>query len=838
MLSTKKPHIELEHPIEILPYEIDSFSSYTASFHPNNIMEDKPSEQSSQHVTNLKQFKVYGGLTPNNMIELLHSGLRNNPRPESFRLKYRMNQVLLPCQYIKIVPIVAYSPEFSFSIWYVELKGIRDREFVQKAYFDYNNYLEREAIKLCLKHFRQRNYLDASNALQSKTHMLLEDPFITELHAQLVTNGDFQAAENIMIEASYKGLFGEYIRGCSYSHLWKKIEATDADGNSPCMRGGHQMCIDVEARLFILYQAGHIYLLGGWDGSNDLSDFWVYDVNNKNWALISADTEVQGGPNPRSNHKMCLDPSKKCLYVLGRFIDRDVRADANFNSDFYRYDIRNNEWELICENTASVGGPQLVYDHQMCIDSEAQIIYVFGGRTMPQDSENFSYSGLYTYTIPTKEWKLIRSNNNSSDDLLQLKSRIGHSMLFDQHEKLLYIIGGDRDNLFLSDFFIYDIRADTIHELTAEYATLESQEAIFTQRTTFDADTQEFFVLSGLKNKDKKEKGSQIVKNSFWVYDLHKCKWTRIYQSDAFDMKYWEDNEACEPHPRHAHQMVYDSVHKAQYIFGGRTVETDISRKQRLDDFWVIYLIRPEPDNILRRIKFQIRKQRFWEMCLEGDSIKALKYLQNQLSQVVDHTSETESEEFRGLTSNLFYNIKNDIDLFDVRTELFEKLLEFFPDEMKQPKGNLIDLATRRDVEQLLKLSNYPNWNLGIHYTGNRRIRRFNRDHRKIDEATDILSFPLHKAIKPGILPSPLTEEHKYLGDLIVSIPYVSDWCKANGENIYSRLTVLYIHGICHLIGYDHETDEQYEQMNSREQEILKQFLEWKKSISYKPREP
>ncbi|CAG8465178.1 12907_t:CDS:10 [Acaulospora colombiana] len=580
-----------------------------------------------------------------------------------------MNQVLIPCQYIKIVPIVAHSPEFSFSIWYVELKGIRDQEFVQKAYFDYNNYLEGEAIRLCLKHFRQRNYLDVSAALQSKTHMHLEDPFITDLYAQLVTKGDFQATENIMIDAAYKVIHGKKLRSL------------------------------MPTKVGFFPKAGHIYLLGGWDGSRDLSDFWVYDVNGNNWTLISTDTREQGGPSPRSNHKICLDPSTKWLYVLGRFIDRDVRANANFNSDFYRYDIRNNEWEVICENTASVGGPQLVYDHQMCIDPETQVLYVFGGRTVPQESENFSYSGLYAFSIRTKEWRFIKSNNKSSDDLLQLKSRIGHSMLFDHHEKLLYIIGGERDNLFLSDFFIYDIRADTIHELTADYATLENQDVMFTQRTTFDVDTQEFFVLSGLKNKDKKDKRSQIVKNSFWIYDLHKCKWTRIYQSDSFDMKHWEGTEMSEPHPRHAHQMVYDSVHKVQYVFGGRTVETDVARKQRLDDFWALYLIKPEPDEILRRIKFQIRRQRwlfvrrFQEMCLEGDSIKALKYLQNQLSQVVDHTSEAESEEFRGLTSNLFYNIKDNVDLFEVRTELFEKLLEFFPEEMKQPKGNLIDLV-------------------------------------------------------------------------------------------------------------------------------------------------
>ncbi|CAG8466882.1 18677_t:CDS:10, partial [Racocetra persica] len=635
-------------------------------YHPRNIMEDKPSEQSSrwssksndqmqyvliklesmaivhsitfgkyhkEHVCNLKQFKVYGGLTPNNMIELLHSGLRNNSRPETFRLKHRTNQVLLPCQYIKIVPLAAYGSEFNFSIWYIELKGVQSPEIVQQ-------FRENEAIRLCLKHFRQRNYLDAFNTLQSKTKTLLEDPFITELYVQIVLNGDFQMAEDTMVNAAKKGLFEEYIRNCPYNHFWKKIEATDAYGVSPCTRGGHQMCIDVEA--------GQIYLLGGWDGNNNLADFWSYDINKKKWNLISNNT-------------------------------RD-------------YDIINDRWVKLCDNTALVGGPSLIYDHQMCIDSEAQMIYVFGGRTVHPDTEPFTYSGLYSYNIRSKEWKLVRPSDESNTDYVPLKSRIGHSMLLDQNEKLLFIIGGDRDNTFLNDFLIYDINAGLVHELIADYATHEDHDTVFTQRTTFDVDTQEFYVLSGLK--DKKDKRSQAIKNSFWVYDLRLDKWTKIYQSEVCGAQYWESNETTEPRPRYAHQMVFDNIHKVQYVFGGRAVETEVLKQQRLDDFWELHLVRPEPEDLLRRIQFQIRKQKFREMCYEGDTVKALKYLQVQLGQVVNHSIEAESAEFRELTSYLFHKIGDKTPgSFNSRTELFENLLEFFPDTMKQPKDNLIDLV-------------------------------------------------------------------------------------------------------------------------------------------------
>lgn len=83
---------------------------------------------------------------------------------------------------------------------------------------------------------------------------------------------------------------------------------------------------------------------------------------------------------------------------------------------------------------------------------------------------------------------------------------------------------------------------------------------------------------------------------------------------------------------------------------------------------------------------------------------------------MVDHSNKDESLEFRGLSASLFNKNKGKLnytlikrnkilinspinilldeahDTFQERTELFEKLLEFFPEEMKQPKENLIDL--------------------------------------------------------------------------------------------------------------------------------------------------
>lgn len=53
-------------------------------------------------------------------------------------------------------------------------------------------------------------------------------------------------------------------------------------------------------------------------------------------------------------------------------------------SDFYVYDILINKWTLITEDTAAMGGPELVFDHQMCMDVENHTLYVFGGRILAE----------------------------------------------------------------------------------------------------------------------------------------------------------------------------------------------------------------------------------------------------------------------------------------------------------------------------------------------------------------------------------------------------------------------------------------------------------------------
>ncbi|KAI8614210.1 Muskelin N-terminus-domain-containing protein [Chytriomyces sp. MP71] len=755
---------------EKLGYDVFAWSSHSASYHPRHILVNRPSEQGSRwssgsnnqmqfltlkldkvavvqtitfgkyhkvHVCNLKEFKVYGGLSLNNMTELLHSGLRNDSEAETFSLKYKVNNVVFPCQYIKIVPHLAWGPNFNFSIWYVELKGLAQAEHVDKIYWNYVNYRENEVIRLCMKHFRQRNYLDAFECLQRRTQLQLEDPLLTDLHGSLVMNGDFAAAEEVVQQAYARELFTEYVRECSYRPEWRRVK--NDDGDTPCMRGGHQMCIDSDAGL--------IYLFGGWDGQKDLSDFWSYNVVSKQWMCISMDTRRMGGPSPRSCHKICFDSDTRSIFTMGRYVDPENRPNVNLDCDFWRYDIAANRWNRISASTQLDGGPDLIYDHQMVVDSDAQVLYVFGGRTIGPDPSQTIFAGLYSYDIRSNVWRLLRNDTSQPENSIQLKSRIGHSMLLNPKTRELYIFAGQRNKEYLSDLYIYEIDTDILHEVSRDYSKQGGPDAGFTQRATIDPELGEFYILSGLQ-KDKNS-SQESVKNSFWSYGLQKGKWTRVYHNENVGAEYWSRMRDREPCPRFAHQLVFDHVRKCHYLFGGNPGDST-NLNLRLDDFWELHLIRPSPEDVLRKAKFRIRRQQFREICQADNTSQALHYLQNDVSAVVNHADEVESKEFRDLTQQLFKwkfignaivvgntggdggnvmsapvvhpaapvgggsgggssgigvgglvamdalrssgSFTDGSNPFQSRTELYELLLEYFPTSMREPRGNLVDL--------------------------------------------------------------------------------------------------------------------------------------------------
>jgi probable rRNA maturation factor len=88
-------------------------------------------------------------------------------------------------------------------------------------------------------------------------------------------------------------------------------------------------------------------------------------------------------------------------------------------------------------------------------------------------------------------------------------------------------------------------------------------------------------------------------------------------------------------------------------------------------------------------------------------------------------------------------------------------------------------------------------------------IARMNETFRKKNGPTDVLSFPMvarRRAVRLG-RNSRTVKAGEYLGDIAISPATAQRYAKKNGRKLSSELQVLILHGVLHLLGYDHETD-------------------------------
>lgn len=105
-------------------------------------------------------------------------------------------------------------------------------------------------------------------------------------------------------------------------------------------------------------------------------------------------------------------------------------------------------------------------------------------------------------------------------------------------------------------------------------------------------------------------------------------------------------------------------------------------------------------------------------------------------------------------------------------------------------------------------------------FTDDKFIRSLNNKYRGIDKPTDVLSFSLRE----GAIKSPEVESDKLLGDIIISVETAQRQADSLNHSMEKELTVLLIHGLLHLTGYDHEKDKDYKIMREKESEMLKIF--------------
>jgi len=147
-------------------------------------------------------------------------------------------------------------------------------------------------------------------------------------------------------------------------------------------------------------------------------------------------------------------------------------------------------------------------------------------------------------------------------------------------------------------------------------------------------------------------------------------------------------------------------------------------------------------------------------------------------------------------------------------------------------------------IQGVLGVSDFQ---VDIWFCSDSKIRELNGDWRGKSKATDVLSFPANDFTAPGVFDfdgDPTIQFEKHLGDIVISPAYVQRQCErekneptaisedrgvslamSSTYSLDGRIALLLVHGMVHLLGYDHETDRDWKLMTKKEDEVLEKLF-------------
>lgn len=714
---------------EKIEYEIDSYSSYASNYRPENIMVENSGDPSSRwstsatsldqyivlrlkspavlttisfgkyckiHVCNVKELKVYS-----DGFEILRCSLRNDTEKETYNLEYTTGNTYLISTKIKICPMSSWGMNFNYSLWYVELRGYSNIDKFVSFNMKYSNL---EASRLALKYIYKRMRDNPElNENFSRFFGVEVDHQVIKNVKELVASRSYDMLESYLEELGSIGIFDEFMEEMPYMATWTEVVRKDT---WPSDRGGHQM----------VRMGDRLILYGGWDGEKELGDMWEFNVASEEWREIQYNYD--DGPGRRSCHKMIA--LEDTLYVFGRYIPMEYQRQSSwFEREIFYF--KNNKWK----SKRYLSGPSNLFDHQMVaapsvhqnestdaretsraaeaeastrraydtghsttdrgnvnarssyVKSEADdadfgspVFFLFGGRSQ----NDHYYAGLYK--LEGSKMKVLRSQSLQPESSPELKGRVGHSLLYippdyfppeedsenDMPPKLLFlshynnsllIIGGQRIKDNYKEITFYSIDTDTVYRNIA--FPIMSEGKVVQRAVLRHHEIVVHFSYS--KEKDK------FNETSLWTYNLKLNKWIEC-----------ESNTG--PSARSAHQFV--ECRSCYYMYGGNLGQGS----KRAGDMWKLELKKKTVGEIIRDLKFIVRKHRFLSM---DNKLEALEYLRNSVYEVVDH--KIESAKYKELCCSKLKNVVSTDEC------MVEEILRYFPSSMKAPERSLEDLC-------------------------------------------------------------------------------------------------------------------------------------------------
>ncbi|MBQ7480227.1 MAG: rRNA maturation RNase YbeY [Selenomonadaceae bacterium] len=141
-----------------------------------------------------------------------------------------------------------------------------------------------------------------------------------------------------------------------------------------------------------------------------------------------------------------------------------------------------------------------------------------------------------------------------------------------------------------------------------------------------------------------------------------------------------------------------------------------------------------------------------------------------------------------------------------------EVLISNYPEELVFPAD--IEENVRRAIEKVGELYGVEDSEVSVTLTNNAYIHTLNKEYRNMDRPTDVLSFALNESEEPEIEGSPVANA---LGDIIISVERAEEQAAEYGHSLRREVAFLTVHGMLHLLGYDHMEEEEREEMEKEQ---------------------
>lgn len=222
--------------------------------------------------------------------------------------------------------------------------------------------------------------------------------------------------------------------------------------NIPTVRQGHSLSLHENKQLYVF--SGRIPNIDTNNYRTYIHDFWSFDLNTKIWKKI--ELGVDHSPCARHSHSSVIQKDK--IYIYGG------SNNQCYLGDLWSYDVKKNEWKLICDNTndAVKYAPSPRHGHSASVWNDLMI--VFGGK-YGYNSTNY-FNDIYAFDMKKEEWIEFKTENNHL-----IPFRCWHTCTVIKNLNLMILFAGFRilnGEIYYNDTWILDLQTMKWQEITKD----------------------------------------------------------------------------------------------------------------------------------------------------------------------------------------------------------------------------------------------------------------------------------------------------------------------------------------------------------------------------------